>query len=35
MIKQINKESTLLQGPILDWERENGEENREIFIVNE
>lgn len=35
MIRQIDKECTLLQGPILDLERETGEENKEIFNANE
>ena len=35
MIRQIDKESTLLQDPILDLKRETGEENKEIFNENE
>jgi hypothetical protein len=35
MIRQIDKESTLLQGPILVLKRGIGEENKEICNENE
>jgi hypothetical protein len=35
MIRQIDQESSILQGPIVDLKRGNGEENKEIFNENE
>jgi hypothetical protein len=35
MIRQIDKEITILQGPVLDLKRGNGEENKEMFNENE
>jgi len=36
MIRQIDRESTLLQGTILDLKRETGEEeSKEIFNAND